>query len=75
MYLHNILNKEFILKYETYYIQQDSLNCGSNVCNVIRLICIYIYIYIYFKTLLMSILNISLIGNTDTYIIGINNYK
>ena len=36
---------------------------------------LYVYIYIYFKILLMSILNISLIGNTDTYIIGINNYK
>ena len=40
MYLHNILNKEFIIQYETYYIKQDSLNCGVCDCNVQN----YIYI-------------------------------
>ena len=42
MYLHNILNKEFIIKYETYYIQQDSLICEVYDCNVQN----YIYIII-----------------------------
>ena len=42
MYLHNILNKEFIIKYETYYIQQDSLICEVYDCNIQN----YIYIII-----------------------------